>query len=207
MPLTLLFSSRFNTDAPYEIPADVVANRDLVVEVVNIAGLKRRMAGWLYSSIGTGLGDKEIAESKRIAFGKNRVRFTVHPLPFRLTFYPMYGLKKFDLNVYSGSDRTDPGTQLNSNFVARHETAVRGGIIQYRLTSGSSWTNLPGMGAIAQAYYRPGTNALIVRSHSGEVVYCIVGVWNWLNENNQTLRTVVSEANTREIYRVTTPQF
>lgn len=207
MPLTLLFSSRFNTDAPYEIPADVVANRDLVVEIVNIAGLNRRMAGWLYSSIGTGLGDKEVAESKRIAFGKNRVRFTVHPLPFRLTFYPMYGLKNFDLNVYSGSDRTDPGTQLNSNFVARHETAVRGGVIQYRLTAGTSWTNLPGMGAIAQAYYRPGTNALIVRTHQGEIFYCIVGTWTWIADTIATMRSVVAEPNTRQIHQVTTPQF
>lgn len=207
MPLTLLFSSRFNSDSPYEIPADVVTDRELVVEIVNVAGLNRRMAGWMYSSVNSGLGDVEIAESKRIAFGKNRVRFSVHPFPYRLKFYPMYGLKNFDLNVYSGSDRRDPGTQLNANFVARHETLIRGGIIQYRVTAGSSWTNLPGMGAIAQAYYRPGTNALVVRNHSGEIFFCIVGVWTWQTTDLATLRAVVSETNTREIYRVSTPQF
>lgn len=207
MPLTLLFSSRINTDMPYEIPTDIVSNRDVVIEVIDLGILNRRMAGWAYSSVNSGLGDIEIADAKRIAFGKNRVRFNVHPLPYRLKFYPMYGLKKFDINVYSGSDRVDPGTQLNATFVARHETLIRGGIIQYRLASGSSWTNLPGMGAIAQAYYRPLTNALIVRNHSGEIFFCIVGTWTWQVTDLATMRAVVSEVGTREIFRVSTSPF
>lgn len=207
MSLTLLFSFRVESDEPYMIPTAVTAHRSLVFDVIDLDIPKRRMAGWLYSALDSGLGDFEISDSRRIAFGKNRVRFDSHTLPYRLKFFPEYGLKKFDVNVYSGTNRVDPGTQLNATFVARHETLIRGGIIQYKLTAASAWTNLPGMAAIAQAYYWPATNALIIRNHTGEIYYCIVGTWTWITSTPANLRTIVADSSTREIFKVATSQF
>ena len=207
MPYTLLSSARILSDLPYDFPSDVTTNRDLVVEVVNILAINRRMAGWLYSTVDSGLGDRELADSKRIAFGKNRVNFTTHPLPLRLRFYPMYGLKGFDMNIYSGTNLPPTGTQLNASWVARLDRGVRGGIIQYRAAASSTWIVLPNMGGVAQAYYRPGTNALVVRNHSNEIFFCIVGTWTWTLDTIATLRAVVAETNTRAIVEVNSTQF
>lgn len=204
MPLTLLFSTRYNTDLPFTIPADVVSARSLVIEVVKITNVNRRMAGWMYSVVPTGLGDEEIADSKRLVFGKNRVEFTVHKNPYKLRFYPMYGLKTFDINVYSGFDRLDSGTQLNANFVGRLDLDTRGGVVQYRSTTGNTWTTIPGLAAISHAYYRPGNNVLIVRTHQGEVFYCVVGTWTWIADTVASLRVVVAENTTRSLFRQAT---
>jgi hypothetical protein len=165
------------------------------------------MAGWVYSVVSSGLGDDEMGDGQLLLFGKNRVQFSVHPNPYRLKFYPMYGLRKFDFNVYSGDNITAPGTQLNASFVGRVDRGIRGGVVQYRSTTGATWITIPNMGAVAQAYYRPGTNALIVRTHQGEIFYCIVGTWTWIADNVATLRVVVAEANARALYVIETPQF
>lgn len=206
MPLTLLFSKRLTNDEPFEFPTSVTVDRSLVFDVIDLDIPRRRMAGWLYSSIPSGLGDKEIAEAKRIAFGKNRVRFDTHALPFNLKFYPEYGLKNFDLNVYSGVDRIDAGTPLNAAFVARHETAVRNGVVQYRLNNAATWTTIPGMGGVAQAYYRPISNVVLVRTHQNELFFCVVGTWTWTATDVPTFRLGLSEGTTREIRQVATPQ-
>lgn len=207
MALTLLFSSSANTDIPYEFPPEITAERSLVIEVINVMGVQRRQAGWVYSSVDSGLGDAEIASSHTIMYGKNRCQFPVHPLPYRLKFYPVYGLINYDLRVYSGSNLALPGTQLNPAFVGRLDRGVRNGVIQYRSTTGATWITVPGLGGVAQAYYRPGTNALIVRTHAGEIFYCIVGTWTWIADTIATLRTVVGESNTRSLHEISTAQF
>jgi hypothetical protein len=207
MPLTLLFSSSFNTDVPYVLPPTVAAAKSLVIDVVNVAAMPRRMAGWVYSVVSSGLGDDEVGNGQLLLFGKNRVNFSVHPNPYKLKFYPMYGLRKFDFNVYSGDNITAPGTQLNTAFVGRIDRGIRGGVLQYRSTTGATWITASGIGAIAQAYYRPGTNALIVRTHQGEIFYCIVGTWTWITDTVATLRAVVSETGTRALHFIETPQF
>lgn len=207
MPLTLLSSVSFQADAPYVIPVNITTTRSLVIDIVNLTELQRRMAGWVYSSVDSGLGDSEFSDGQLLLFGKNRVVFTAHPNPFKLKFYPMYGLKKFDFNIYSGDNITAPGTQLNSAFVGRIDSGIRTGVLQYRSTTGATWITVAGLGAIAQAYYRPGTNALVVRTHTGEIFYCLVGTWTWIADSVATFRTVVSEPNTRALHFIETPQF
>jgi hypothetical protein len=207
MPLTLLFSSTANTDIPYEFPPQITTERSLVVEIINVIGVRRRQAGWIYSSVDSGLSDTEIASSHTIMYGKNRCQFPVHPLPYRLKFFPVYGLTKYDLRVYSGTNLALPGTQLNATFVGRIDRGVRGGVIQYRSTIGATWLTVPGLAAIAQAYYRPGNNVLIVRTHQGEVFYCIVGTWTWIADTVANLRIVVAEPTTRALHQIETPQF
>jgi hypothetical protein len=207
MPLTLLSSVSFNTDIPYVIPVDIVTTKSLVIDVVNLTELTRRMAGWVYSSVDSGLGDSEFADGQLLLFGKNRVVFGAHPNPFRLKFYPMYGLKNFDFNIYSGDNIVAPGTQLNASFVGRLDRGIRGGVIQYRMTAGSTWQTVPGMAGVAQAYYRPSTNALLVRTHHGEISFCIVGTWTWTFDTPATLRVVVAETATRALHQIETPQF
>jgi hypothetical protein len=207
MPLTLLFSTSFNTDSPYVLPPSVTSAKSIVIDVVNTAAMPRRMAGWVYSVVSSGLGDDEMADGRLLLFGKNRVNFSTHPNPYKLKFYPMYGLRKFDFNVYSGDNINAPGTQLNTSFVARLDKGVRGGVVQYRSTAGATWITIPALGAIAQAYYRPSTNALIVRTHQGEIFYCIVGTWTWITDNVTTLRVVVSEGATRALHVIETSQF
>lgn len=199
MSLTLLFSQRYTNDNPSVFATDINTSESLVFEVVDVNPGIRRTAGWLYSSVDSGLGDREISEMRRILFGKNRVQFTVHRPPFRLKFYPIKGLFNFDVNVYSGAQLPPFGTQLNTTFVGRLNKGIRHGVIEYRLTNSSSWTILPGVGAISEAYYRPGTNALIVRTLMNEITFCIVGTWTWAASDLATLRTVAAETATRAL--------
>lgn len=202
MPLTLLFSTQYNTDEVITIPADIISARSLVIEIIPVAGVTRRMAGWMYSVVDTGLGDEEIADSKRLVFGKNRVEFTTHSNPYRLKFFPVYGMRNFDINVYSGSDRLDAGTQLNASFVGRLATETKNGVVQYRSTTGGTWVTVTLMGGVAQAYYRPVTNVVIVRTHQNEIFYCFVGTWTWVADTVTTMRNVIGELNTRALVRV-----
>jgi hypothetical protein len=192
---------------PYEFPVDIVSERNPVIEITTNLPLVRRQAGWIYSSVDTSYGDDEIGESHNIMFGKNRCSFQIHPLPYRLKFYPTYGLKAYSLKVYSGVSWIEPGTQLNVSYVARLDTGLRGGVIQYKSPTSSIWTNLGGMGGIAQAYYFPTTNTIVVRCHTGEIWYCVVGVWTWISDTLATLRAVVSTTTTRSIMTVNTRQF
>jgi hypothetical protein len=207
MPLTLLFSAARTNDDPVEFTNTISGERSLVVEVVNVAGLLRRQAGWVHSASPSGLGDVEISDSHVIMFGKNRCRFDTYPWPYRLKFFPVYGLKKYDIRVYSGTNLATPGTPLNASFVGRLDRGIRGGVIQYRSTTGATWITVPLGSGIVEAYYYPPGNTVAVRLGTGQFAFFVVGTWTWNTATLASYNTVQVDSSSRMLYQIETQQF
>lgn len=104
----LLFSRNRNDDLPVIFSDVDVPSASIMVDALSVLSQFRRSAGWLYPVRPATPGTFERGAGRLILFGKNRVVFPDFTPPYKLEFFPRFGVGTYILSFYTGEPSPPP---------------------------------------------------------------------------------------------------